>query len=191
MSIKQAIEALPPLPEPAVNDHPSKSWHSFTAEQMREYALAALRSMPAEPANSVKMPTGEDEAALMVLTGVSWLKYNAPHRLKQPDLATPHTEAVRMSEAEIDAITKAQWGEQIGAMYAAYRAYARAVEQATFARLGVKMGVLLSQGSSPTLPVLTRDLHELDRGVSERLSARRERGQLGATRPHQGARPDR
>lgn len=49
MSIKQAIEALPPLPEPAVNDHPSKSWHSFTADQMREYALAALRSMPAEP----------------------------------------------------------------------------------------------------------------------------------------------
>jgi hypothetical protein len=59
---------------------------------------------------------------------------------RQPLFATPHTEAVRMSEAEIDAITKAQWGEQIGAMYAAYRAYARAVEQATAARLGVKMG---------------------------------------------------
>ena len=54
--------------------------------------------------------------------------------------ATQPTEAVRMSEAEIDAITNAQWGEQIGAMYAAYRAYARAVEQATAARLGVKMG---------------------------------------------------
>jgi len=55
--------------------------------------------------------------------------------------ATPHTEAVRMSDQEIDAITDQQWRDKSDTpIYAAHRAYARAVEQATAARLGVKMG---------------------------------------------------
>ena len=32
--------------------------------------------------NYVQMPTNEDEAAGMVLIGEAWLRYNAPHRLK-------------------------------------------------------------------------------------------------------------
>lgn len=35
-----------------------------------------------------------------------------------------------LSDAEIDAIGFEQWGNQIGAMKASYRAYARAIEQA-------------------------------------------------------------
>ena len=130
------IKSLPPLPDP---DHSLDCGTQpfFTAEQMREYALAALRSMPAEPVATIRYERGTPgkENDMPKVVSCNWL----------PDgvysvYATQHTEAVRMSEAEIDAITKAQWGEQIGAMYAAYRAYARAVEQATAARLGVKMG---------------------------------------------------
>ena len=47
-----------------------------------------------------------------------------------------HPPAARqpLNDAEIDAITVAQWGEQIGAMLAAYRAYARAIEAALRAK---------------------------------------------------------
>lgn len=54
---------------------------------------------------------------------------------------TQHTEAVRMSDQEIDAITDQQWRDKSDTpIYAAHRAFARAVEQATAARLGVKLG---------------------------------------------------
>jgi hypothetical protein len=131
MSIKQAIEALEELVEYA-----ETAGFDWSLDNARA-ALAALRSMPAEPVATIRYERGTPgkENDMPKVVSCNWL----------PDgvysvYATPHTEAVRMSEAEIDAITKAQWGEQIGAMYAAYRAYARAVEQATAARLGVKMG---------------------------------------------------
>lgn len=95
-----------------------------------------------------RCPTADLESAAMEMYersgGKDWMR--EPETEKWRAIANigfkwaKRAEAVRMSEAEIDAITKAQWGEQIGAMYAAYRAYARAVEQATAARLGVKMG---------------------------------------------------
>jgi hypothetical protein len=131
MSIKQAIEALEELVEYA-----ETAGFDWSLDNARA-ALAALRSMPAEPVATIRYERGTPgkENDMPKVVSCNWL----------PDgvysvYATQHTEAVRMSEAEIDAITKAQWGEQIGAMYAAYRAYARAVEQATAARLGVKMG---------------------------------------------------
>lgn len=41
-----------------------------------------------QPADSVKVPTNADEAALMVLLGMDWLKNHAPERIK-PEQATP------------------------------------------------------------------------------------------------------
>lgn len=144
MSIKQAIEALEKFArievdcptERVPNGYPNpEEWRSDVCKARA--ALAALRSMPAEPVATIRYERGTPgkENDMPKVVSCNWL----------PDgvysvYATQPTEAVRMSEAEIDAITKAQWGEQIGAMYAAYRAYARAVEQATAARLGVKMG---------------------------------------------------
>jgi len=55
------------------------------------------------------------------------------------DDATPHTEAVRMSEAEIDALFNEHHNPQ-ETPWVNWRRFARAVEQATAARLGVKMG---------------------------------------------------
>ncbi len=122
MSIKQAIEALPELP---VCTHcvpyPGPEDILFTAEQMREYALAALRSMPAEP-----VPGAAIKAALTDFA--KSVQY-------QP---TPPPAPV-LTDAEIIAICMGTFG-----MAAHYDSklfhYGRAVEQATAARLGVKMG---------------------------------------------------
>lgn len=53
-------------------------------------------------------------------------------RRARPLTASPTTPppAPVLSDAEIDAIGFEQWGNQIGAMKASYRAYARAIEQA-------------------------------------------------------------
>lgn len=54
-----------------------------THEELRTIVLeASARALAAIPADTVKIPTGEDEAALMVLLGTDWLKQHAPHRLK-------------------------------------------------------------------------------------------------------------
>jgi uncharacterized protein YdcH (DUF465 family) len=37
---------------------------------------------------------------------------------------------VPLTDAEIDAVTRQQWGEQLGVMFQAHRAYARAIERA-------------------------------------------------------------
>ncbi len=133
MSIKQAIEALSVAIKQ--NEHDML----MTGDELRQCAaaLAALRSMPAEPVATIRYERGTPgkENDMPKVVSCNWL----------PDgvysvYATQHTEAVRMSDQEIDAITLAQWGEQIGVMNAAHREYARAVEQATAARLGVKWG---------------------------------------------------
>ncbi len=41
----------------------------------------------AEPEPSVKIPTTEDEAVLMLGIALNWLQTHAPHRLKQPPVA--------------------------------------------------------------------------------------------------------
>lgn len=47
-----------------------------------------------------------------------------------------------LSDEEIDAITDAQWGKQgVGAMYAACRAFARAIEAAVIAKLTAGVSV--------------------------------------------------
>lgn len=58
---------------------------------------------------------------------------------REAERATPPPEAVRMSEAEIDALFNEHHNPQ-ETPWANWRRFARAVEQATFARLGVKMG---------------------------------------------------
>lgn len=167
MSIKQAIEALPPLPEftgwiGANDQDPDAGEMGYTAEQMREYALAALRSMPAEPVDdalntlckmmhSGEEVEGDDGLAMLVPIDLWNEAQEAIELLVGEDDATPHTEAVRMSEAEIeDCIDKAKTafenrrrgvGGQLVTTYDDWgHWFARAVEQATAARLGVKMG---------------------------------------------------
>ena len=89
------IKSLPPLPDP---DHSLDCGTQpfFTAEQMREYALAALRSMPAEPVATIRYERGTPgkENDMPKVVSCNWL----------PDgvysvYATPHTEAV-LSDAE-------------------------------------------------------------------------------------------
>ena len=169
MSIKQAIEALEKIEQltehgpreyaraalAALRSMPTTLGKGITRDDTvhgEEYftrsQVEAVRSMPAEPVAESWEHAGnfynQTRHALMDVGanhgGCRFRLESMAKELRQLMQATPHTEAVRMSEAEIDAITNAQWGEQIGAMYAAYRAYARAVEQATAARLGVKMG---------------------------------------------------
>lgn len=44
-------------------------------------------------------------------------------------LASPAAEPVQaLTDERIDTVTDAQWGQQIGSMYQAHRAYARAIE---------------------------------------------------------------
>lgn len=62
--------------------------HEYPADEHKRCAAPLFTTPPTAPAQdaqSVKLPTGEDEAALMVLLGTNWLEQNAPHRLK----ATP------------------------------------------------------------------------------------------------------
>ena len=140
MSIKQAIEALPPLP---VCTHcvpyPGPEDILFTAEQMREYALAALRSMPqGEPYGQVtvvKRPGCQDQHWFYRWPDPPYLD-NAAECVTV--YATKHTEAVRMSEDELWKLWNAQGSDFMDQKEATV--FARAVEQATAARLGVKMG---------------------------------------------------
>jgi len=105
----------------------------FTRDQVE-----AVRSMPAEPVATIRYERGTPgkENDMPKVVSCNWL----------PDgvysvYATPQTEAVRMSEAEILAL----WtGSDIAVRPALGSrkviAFARAVEQAKAARLGVKMG---------------------------------------------------
>jgi hypothetical protein len=43
----------------------------------------AIPAVTAAPAGTVKIPTCEDEAAMMCLLGSKWLEDNAPHRLRE------------------------------------------------------------------------------------------------------------
>lgn len=77
----------------------------MTAAQVWDYAcLVGYRRHLSEydaqqaggvPANSVKMPTTADEAALMTLLGTAWLKEHAPERLKASAVQP-------LSEAQVD-----------------------------------------------------------------------------------------
>jgi len=137
MSIKQAIEALEvaqdaldisqSLQESAKSNHHPKT---LAAYERVSAALAALRSMP----------QGEPDVADIIAGALPTSRAHAYELMRQAlKDATPHTEAVRMSEAEIldilcgvDADTKR--------LPPGFAQFARAVEQATAARLGVKMG---------------------------------------------------
>jgi len=90
MSIKQAIEALEELVEYA-----ETAGFDWSLDNARA-ALAALRSMPAEPVATIRYERGTPgkENDMPKVVSCNWL----------PDgvysvYATPHTEAVRMSEA--------------------------------------------------------------------------------------------
>jgi hypothetical protein len=159
MSIKQAIESLPPLPEftgwiGANDQDPDAGEMGYTADQMREYAIAALRSMPAEPVAWMWEHVLNDTGVVRS-TGLSLNKVDPTNNTffdgststrVTPLYVTPHTEAVRMSEAEIEGLyptvkigdekpVRLVWFTRNDVMKTA-----RAVEQATAARLGVKMG---------------------------------------------------
>lgn len=92
-------------------------------------ALAAQPGAVGEPVASVRVEGGMMRGATR-RPGMASLP-DGDHEL----FATPHTEAVRMSEAEIDDLPlpkEPDYDDKIK--------FARAVEQATAARLGVKMG---------------------------------------------------
>ena len=133
MSIKQAIEALE---EVADRLDGIKGGSVSESIRMLRDSIAALRSMPAEPvAIRTKWPK--------IGGGWTWVYTDGPNSFSEfefePLFATPHTEAVRMSEAEIgNAIASHIIGES--ATYNQLQKFARAVEQATAARLGVKWG---------------------------------------------------
>ncbi len=136
MSIKQAIEALEELVEYAEED--GFDWSLDNARA----ALAALRSMPAEPyAYAVYFPDQPTEELVHDLDELLDDMTNREHTVT-PLFATPPTEAVRMSEAEI----RRWWSSENGfedldmCKIDDFRTVVRAVEQATAERLGVKMG---------------------------------------------------
>lgn len=54
---------------------------------------ACARVTPLLEGDAVRIPTGEDEAAAMVLVGMSWLQTNAPHRLRKGFSSPPEKEA--------------------------------------------------------------------------------------------------
>lgn len=167
MSIKQAIEALESC---APGDYSTGHViHPSYDEEKVNAALAALRSMP----------QGEPVEVLRSNDEVRTIEFDAPVYIPPgcslAIIATPHTEAVRMSEAEVICTCAAKdmpFGRccklapllgEAEIMAAAKQAgfnlnptpnmlftvrgnaaqifnLARAVEQATAARLGVKMG---------------------------------------------------
>lgn len=71
----------------------------------------------------------EESLQIAAIEGETWA----------PLFATPHTEAVRMSEAEIEALA-GDYSDDRTDVNPSMIQFARAVEQATAARLGVKMG---------------------------------------------------
>lgn len=140
MSIKQAIEALESC-DPGDYSTGHVIHPSYDEEKVNA-ALAALRSMPAEPyAYAVYFPDQPTEELVHDLDELLDDMTNREHTITELFSTQPPAEAVRMSEAEIEAAWDAQWGYhgrepcKLG-----HVAFARAVEQATFARLGVKMG---------------------------------------------------
>ena len=132
MSIKQAIEALEELVEYA-----EEAGFNWSLDNARA-AIAALRSMPqGEPVATIRYERGTPgkENDMPKVVSCNWL----------PDgvysvYATPHTEAVRMSEAEILALwsgSEVATRPVLGSKKVI--TFARAVEQATAARLGVTL----------------------------------------------------
>lgn len=67
--------------------------------------LWALATPPAAQADSVPMPQNEDDAAAMAVLGESWLRHNAPHRLKT---------AAQAGDGVVG------WRENFGMAYAAF-----------------------------------------------------------------------
>lgn len=56
--------------------------HGFDGEWRGRCACPVGKADTAAAAEGVKIPTNEDEAALMALLGMNWLKEHAPHRLR-------------------------------------------------------------------------------------------------------------
>ena len=149
MSIKQAIEALEvaqdaldisqSLQESAKSNHHPKT---LAAYERVSAALAALRSMPAEPyAYAVYFPDQPTEELVHDLDELLDDMTNREHTITELFSTQPPAEAVRMSEAEILALwsgSEVATRPVLGSKKVI--AFARAVEQATAARLGVKMG---------------------------------------------------
>lgn len=124
-AIKQAIEALKLAIETS---------YSESNNVMFNAALAALRSMPAEPyAYAVYFPDQPTEELVHDLDELLEDMTNREHTITEL-FATPPTAPVLLTDAEIDAITVAQWGDRV--LLGAYRAYARAIEQSVIARVG-------------------------------------------------------
>lgn len=58
------------------------------AEMLAPLADCEVPVQSREP-GTIPMPTNADEAVAMVLLGESWLRHNAPERLKQPSEGGP------------------------------------------------------------------------------------------------------
>jgi len=146
MSIKQAIEALEELIEYA-----ETAGFDWSLDNARA-ALAALRSMPqGEPVPfEVRANINGPYNACMYREHCRAMLAATPHaeavdRSEKIPLLIPSnpgelTEAVRMSEAELKAMRTAAREDPRCVDVLWYILFARAVEQATAARLGVKMG---------------------------------------------------
>lgn len=114
------------LPEPELGyiQTDKSNQPAFSARQMREamkHALQARAQAQGEPSWWMR-ETDEGaewtDTAPLVLSGWTPL-YTTP----QPAQATQ----AEVTDADIDAVTVEQWGEQIGVMLQAHRAYARAI----------------------------------------------------------------
>lgn len=103
--IKEAIEALPQLPAAKTlsrGDEDGAIQLGYTADQMREYALAALRSMPAEPvawmwehvtnANGHVFASGVSLKKVQPTNDTFWDGYTSTR--VTPLFSTPQTELV-------------------------------------------------------------------------------------------------
>ena len=137
---------LPPLPDPIHMGLEEVDWNEFvpvtgyTADQMREYARAAL----AQPAASGEPPqiradfeqrmigVGASPAALRRLKSGEYLSpsIQSAWEAEKQKYATAQPAPAPLTDEQINQITAEQWGAGLGAPYAAYRAYARAIEAA-------------------------------------------------------------
>lgn len=114
---------------------------SYSCSLLVRDALARLTASPTAPSTEASEPVGEREAfeahwydfyhagsIQADADGTYWPKeVQCAWQAWQAARTTPPPAPV-LSDAEIDAITVAQWGDRV--VTAAYRAYARAIEQA-------------------------------------------------------------
>jgi hypothetical protein len=139
----QIVEQLLDDPDCDLSAMDMEYWHGLH-DKLREKLTAAL-AQPAPDAVPVAWalcPTDIYDFAGWLTTRPGTLVVGSSHKAgpmaeavgeylrKFPDRFAAHPQPAPLTDEQIDQITAEQWGRGLGAPYAAYRAYARAIEAA-------------------------------------------------------------